>query len=102
MLGMAAPEVLPIFGALPGLDKPEPWGEIRYARTTSRIRAAANTASEIVGKLAPGDSVRVEPGSNGWFVVYQPELTGQEEATQIGFVYGKLLERREETASTGG
>lgn len=94
MLGMAAPEVLPMFGALPGFEEPEPWGEVRYARTTSRIRSAATTASEIVGKLAPGDSVRVEPTSDGWFAVYLPE-TGQavqDEATPIGFVYGKLLE----------
>lgn len=102
MLGMAAPEVLPIFGALPGFEEPELWGEVRYARTTSRIRSAASTASEIVGKLAPGDSVRVEPTSDGWFAVYQPELTSQEEATRIGFVYGKLLEQRGETASTDG
>ncbi len=97
MLGMAAPEVLPIFGELPGFDAPEPWGEVRFARTTSRIRAAATTASEIVGKLAPGDSVRVEPMSDGWFAVFLPELTSAEKAKQLGFVYGKLLEPRADT-----
>lgn len=101
MLGMAAPDVLPMFGALPGFDEPEPWGEVRYARTTSRIRSAATTASEIVGKLAPGDSVRVEPTTDGWFTVYLPEVTGTEEATPIGFVYGKLLELRADARSIG-
>jgi len=67
------------------------WGELRAARIGSRIRAQASTTSEVVGTLAIGDRVRVEPVANGWFRVYEADLVPRMKARPLGFVYGTLL-----------
>ncbi len=67
------------------------WGEVRVARVMSRIRAQASTTSDIVGNLATGDSVRVEPAPNGWFRVYSSDLVPRLKAKPLGFIYGTLL-----------
>ena len=93
MAGIFAPTALslPLLGdvALPGTNS---WGEIRIVRVPSNIRAQASTSSSIMGKLAPGDSVRVEPVAGGWFKVYETRLVPRLEAKPLGFVYGRLLE----------
>ena len=67
------------------------WGELRAARIGSRIRAQASTTSQVVGTLAIGDLVRVEPVANGWLRVYKADLVPRMKARPLGFVYGTLL-----------
>jgi len=92
MAGFFAPSALslPLLGevAVPVVDS---WGEVRVARTASNIRAQANTSSDVVGKLVSGDTVRVEPASDGWFRVYDTQPVPRPEAKPLGFVFGNLL-----------
>lgn len=92
MAGFFAPSALslPLLGevTVPTADS---WGEIRIVRTGSNIRAQANTSSDVVGKLASGDTVRVEPASDGWFRVYETGPVSRPEAKPLGFVFGNLL-----------
>lgn len=92
LAGFFAPSALsfPLLGevTIPTVDA---WGEVRIARTTSNIRAQANTSSDVVGKLAGGDTVRVEPASDGWFRVYDIHPVPRDEAKPLGFVFGNLL-----------
>ena len=68
LTGMFAPNILSIQLLRPdAIESATEWGELRVARIGSRIRAQASTRSDIVGTLSIGDSVRVEPVSNGWF-----------------------------------
>lgn len=93
MTGMFAPNALS-FSLLrtDGIEYAIDWGEVRVARIGSRIRAQASTTSDVVGTLAIGDSVRVEPVPNGWFRVYSADLVPRVRARPLGFVYGTLLE----------
>lgn len=93
MTGFFAPNALslPLLGDI-AAPQQAAWGEIRLARVNSNIRARASTSSEITGKLAVGDSVRVEPAPGGWFKVYRSELVPREKAEPLGFVFGRLLE----------
>lgn len=92
LAGFFAPSALslPLLGevTIPTTDS---WGEIRIARTASNIRAQASTSSDVVGKLAVGDTVRVEPAADGWFRVYQTRPVPRPEAKPLGFVFGNLL-----------
>lgn len=92
MAGFFAPSALslPLLGEVT-VPTAETWGEIRIARTASNIRAQANTSSDVVGKLASGDTVRVEPASDGWFRVYDAAPVPRPEARPLGFVFGNLL-----------
>lgn len=92
LTGMFAPNVLSIQLLRPdAIESTTEWGELRVARIGSRIRAQASTRSDIVGTLSIGDSVRVEPVSNGWFRVYSADLVPRAAARPLGFVYGTLL-----------
>lgn len=92
MAGFFAPNALslPLLGEVT-IPMADSWGEIRIARTTSNIRAQANTSSDVVGKLAVGDTVRVEPVADGWFRVYETRPVPRPEAKPLGFVFGNLL-----------
>lgn len=92
MAGFFAPGLvsLPLLGNVT-IETADSWGEIRIARTTSNIRAQANTSSDVIGKLAGGDTVRVEPASEGWFRVYETRPVPRAEAKPLGFVFGNLL-----------
>lgn len=93
LTGVFAPNALSIpLMRSTGIESTTEWGELRIARMGSRIRDQASTRSEVVGKLAIGDSVRVEPVSNGWFRVYSAALVPRATARPLGFVYGTLLD----------
>lgn len=104
MAGIFAPAAfsLPLLGdvAMPATDS---WGEVRIAKVTSNIRSQASTSSQVIGKLAVGDSVRVEPVSGGWFKVYDAAPTPRSDAKPLGFVFGNLLDSaaRQSTQSGG-
>jgi len=66
-------------------------GELRWVHAVSRIRAARTTESEIVGRLAPGDSVRVDFADAGWYAVFPTSATRTTEETALGYVFGRLL-----------
>lgn len=93
MGGIFAPSALSIpllTGTATQAVTPE-WGELRAARVTARIRVGASTASKPVGKLAIGDTVRVEPIPGGWFRVFDAALVPRLRAKPLGYVYGTLL-----------
>lgn len=92
MAGFFAPSALslPLLGEVT-VPTADTWGEIRVVRTASNIRAQASTSSDVVGKLASGDTVRVEPAAGGWFRVYDTRPVPRPEAKPLGFVFGKLL-----------
>ncbi len=69
------------------------WGEVRWVHTTSRIRADRSTKSDVVGRLKPGDSVRVDFAGAGWFAVFPETTAARAEDLAVGYVYGKLLKK---------
>ena len=93
LAGFLAPTALSSLPLLGDVAAPTTvsWGEVLVARTTANIRAQATTSSEVVGQLAPGDSVRVEPVQAGWYRIYEAPLMPRLEAKPLGFVYGNLL-----------
>jgi hypothetical protein len=93
MAGVFAPSALSI-PLLTGTATPaatREWGVVRVTRVTARIRVGASTGSKAVGKLAIGDSVRVEPIPGGWYRVFEAPLVPRLKAKPLGFVYGTLL-----------
>jgi len=67
------------------------WGELRWVHVVSRVRSARTTESEVVTRLEPGDSVRVDFAQAGWYAVFPVEAAERLEETAVGYVYGKLL-----------
>lgn len=93
MAGVFAPSALSIpllTGSATQAATPE-WGELHTARVTARIRVGASTGSKAVGKLAIGDTVRVEPIPGGWYRTFDASLVPRLKAEPLGFVYGTLL-----------
>ena len=67
------------------------WGNIRWVHVTSRLRADRTTASEVIGRLEPGDSVRVDFAGAGWYAVFPTAAHERTEETALGYVFGRLL-----------
>jgi hypothetical protein len=67
------------------------WGEVRWVHATSRMRADRTTDSEIVGRLEPGDSVRVDFAGAGWYAVFPISANERLEGMALGYVFGRLL-----------
>ena len=67
------------------------WGELRWVHVTSRVRSARTTESEIVARLEPGDSVRVDFAQSGWYAVFPAAAPDRVEKAAVGYVYEKLL-----------
>ena len=67
------------------------WGEVRWVHVTSRMRADRTTESAIVGRLEPGDSVRVDFAGAGWYAVFPTSANERIEETALGYVFGRLL-----------
>jgi hypothetical protein len=95
VLGMGGPLGFPALRESLGLAEvgsPQPdWGEVRWVHVTSRIRSDRSTESQIVGRLEPGDSVRVDFATAGWYAVFPVTAATRVEQSAIGYVYGKLL-----------
>lgn len=91
-VGFFAPDALSIPLVGEKATEAREWGELRTVRVNSNIRSQATTSSKIMGKLAAGDSVRVEAVPNGWYRVYDSRLVPRIEAKPLGFVYGRLLD----------
>ena len=58
---------------------------------TSRIRSDRSIESQIIGRLEPGDSVRVDHAEAGWYAVFPAAAAAESEPSAIGYVYGELL-----------
>lgn len=105
MAGIFAPAALslPLLGDV-AMPATHAWGEVRIAKVTSNIRSEASTSSPVIGKLAVGDSVRVEPAPGGWFRVYDATPTPRSDAKPLGFVFGNLLDSatRQSVTQSGG
>ena len=98
VLGMGGPLGFPAIRESLGLEPiPEAvqadWGEVRWVHVTSRIRSQRSTDSKVVGRLQPGDSVRVDFAQAGWYAVFPAGAADRIEDTAIGYVYGKLLKK---------
>jgi len=97
VLGMGGPLAFPGLRASLGLEPladsvaQVDWGEVRWVYQTSRIRAKRTTDSKVVGRLKPGDSVRVAFAGDGWYAVFPMSATDAAEQEALGYVYGKLL-----------
>lgn len=96
VLGMGGPLGFPALRESLGLEPADSvvqtdWGELRWVHVTSRIRAARGTESPVVGRLEPGDSVRVDFAQAGWYAVFPTTELERAEGKAIGYVYGELL-----------
>ena len=96
VLGMGGPLGFPALRESLGLTSLEEglrhdWGELRWVHVTSRIRSNRSTESQVVGRLEPGDSVRVDFAGAGWYAVFPVSASDRIEQSAIGYVYGKLL-----------
>jgi len=67
------------------------WGQLRWVHVVSRVRSARTTESDVVARLEPGDSVRVDFAGAGWYAVFPAEASERVEEAAVGYVYGKLL-----------
>jgi len=67
------------------------WGELRWVYVTSRIRASRSTESSVVGRLAPGDSVKADFPEAGWYAVFPTSASTRAEDTALGYVHADLL-----------
>lgn len=96
LLGMGGPLAIPGLQESLGIEAadagPVSWGEIRWVHVPSRVRADRSTDSEIVGRLQPGDSVRVDFAGAGWYAVFPAAATHRTEDLAIGYVFGRLLQ----------
>lgn len=95
VLGMGGPLGFPSLRESLGLEPVEQaaveWGEMRWVHVTSRIRSDRSTESSVVGRLEPGDSVRVDFAQAGWYAVFPTSALDRLEDTAMGYVYGELL-----------
>lgn len=94
VLGMGGPLGFPALRESLGLVEQvaqADWGELRWVHVTSRIRSARSTESQVVGRLEPGDSVRVDFAGAGWYAVFPLTASDRTEQSAIGYVYGELL-----------
>ncbi|MCK5489352.1 MAG: SH3 domain-containing protein [Gemmatimonadetes bacterium] len=94
VLGMGGPLGFPALRESLGLVEQTAqadWGELRWVHVTSRIRSARSTESQVVGRLEPGDSVRVDFAGAGWYAVFPLTASDRTEQSAIGYVYGELL-----------
>ena len=95
VLGMGGPLGFPSLRESLGLEPLEQtvseWGETRWVHVTSRIRSDRSTKSQVVGRLEPGDSVRVDFAGAGWYAVFPTRALDRMEETAMGYVYGELL-----------
>jgi hypothetical protein len=109
VLGMGGPLAFPAIRESLGLvpadgSGTEQWGELRWVHVASRVRASRTTDSDIVGRLEPGDSVRVDFAGAGWYAVFPAEAGSRTENKAIGYVFGRLLKQerpREGSGSSG-
>jgi len=69
------------------------WGELRYAQTTTNIRAERNAKSKIIGKLKPGEKVKVDFLIDNWFAVFDLKENKKDKSRAIGYVYAPLLKK---------
>ena len=110
VLGMGGPMNIPVLRESLGLEPLDAgvvsWGEIRWVHVPSRVRADRSTDSQIVGRLQPGDSVRVDFAGAGWYAVFPAGATERTEEMAIGYVFGRLLKeqrpREGASVSSGG
>jgi hypothetical protein len=111
VLGMGGPLAIPglrdSLGLAPDSSSVAQWGELRWVHVASRIRGARSTDSPIIGRLQPGDSVRVDFAGAGWYAVFPATATKRVEDRAIGYVFGRLLKEsppppRERTSGTDG
>ncbi len=105
LLGMNAAKGLS-FPAMLGLADPEAaaavdWGEIRFVHTATRIRAGRTTESAIIGRLAPGDSIRADFAEGGWLAVFPANAAARDVKQALGYVYAPLLKARHPGAVGG-
>ena len=97
VLGMGGPMNIPGLRESLGLEPVEStassvtWGEVRWVHVASRVRAGRSTDSQIVGRLQPGDSVRVDFAGAGWYAVFPVRAEKRAENMAIGYVFGRLL-----------
>ncbi len=96
VLGMGGPLAIPALRETLGFEvaargSSDGWAEIRWVHVASRVRAERTTASEVVGRLQPGDSVRVDFAGSGWYAVFPAGSNAKREEQAIGYVFGKLL-----------
>jgi hypothetical protein len=98
VLGMGGPLGFPAIRESLGLEPiaeaaQADWGEVRWVHVTSRIRSERSTDGQVVGRLQPGDSVRVDFAQAGWYAVFPAGTANRVEEAAIGYVYGKLLKK---------
>lgn len=95
MLGVGGPLAIPglweSLGAVASETSETSWGEVKWVHVPSRVRSDRTTDSPIVGRLAPGDSVRVDFAGAGWYAVFPVAAQDRMETRAIGYVFGKLL-----------
>ena len=97
LLGMGGPLGIPGLREGLGIVAPDSgaaaasWGEVRWVHVPSRVRADRSTDSRVIGRLEPGDSVRVDFAGAGWYAVFPPGAKERAEDLAIGYVFGRLL-----------
>jgi len=74
-----------------GISQDSKWGEIRSTGKVVNIRSDRSTRSRIVGKLNPGDKVKVDFFKYGWYAIFDVDETIREEAAALGYVAAYLL-----------
>ena len=67
------------------------WGETRWVKSRTNIRSGRSTDAPVVGKLNPGDSVKVDFLKDNWYAVFDMAQSVHAESLAVGYVYAPLL-----------
>ena len=98
---MKAAKILTFFllAALIGTDASasDNWGEIRTLTEIVNIRTGRSTENNIIGRLFPGNRVRVDFYEDQWFAVFDINQTQRDLSKALGFVYAPLLKSVKES-----
>ena len=67
------------------------WGEMKYAYKAGNIRIGPSIDSELIGKLAVGQKVKVDFLQNNYHAIFSPDELTRGEFRALGYVFAQLL-----------
>jgi membrane-bound lytic murein transglycosylase MltF len=81
-----------------GVGLAQDWGMLCTPKTVVNIRADRTKGAWILGKIIPGEIIKVDYLENNWYAVFPADATTRDAASSLGYVYAPLLK----PASNGG
>ena len=67
------------------------WGSLMTSEGTVNIRSGRTTDSTVVGKINPGQRIKVDFLRSGWYAVFSINEDIRDEKLAVGYAYAPLL-----------